>query len=454
MIPLRLPTSRNFSAKAVSALRQSKIRTVHLGIFDNDACFRAKRLPLALAESALRGEYSFVNVLPQWDIGENVIDPAFDFVDEPVSVDPSSGRVYPFEPDAALYIGSYAGPSAALSPRALLADQVARAAKAGFDVKAAVECEFTVMAETAESVRAKGYANLVPALPDNRCWAADSAAPYATFCADLEAMINGMDIPVYALGTELGPGCLEATLMAEDALRAADSYALFRQMTKAFCRQRGMTATFMALVGDGFQGLSGHVHLSLSDRKTGKPLFADPKSKDGISPLARKFIAGILHQLPDWTALCTQTVNAYRRMVPGMWAPRTPTWGFNNYSVAVRVAAARPETTRIEFRIPASDTNPFLAIGMALAAGLWGIENDPPLPAPVTGNARETVPKGLKPLPHDLKIATDRLAANKLARATFGDRFIDHFVKTRYQEEAALRREVSAAERRRYLETL
>jgi len=216
-------------AKAIEALRRRGTRTVHLGIFDNDACFRARRLPLAVAESAFRGEYSFVNVLPQWDIGENVIDPAFNFVDEPVTVDPGSGRWYPFEPDAALYIGSYAGPSAELSPRALLATQVARAAKKGFDVKAAVECEFTVMAETAESVRAKGYANLVPALPDNRCWAADSAAPYASFCADLENLVNGMGIPIYALGTELGPGCLEATLMAEDALRAADSYALFRR---------------------------------------------------------------------------------------------------------------------------------------------------------------------------------------------------------------------------------
>jgi glutamine synthetase len=137
-----------------------------------------------------------------------------------------------------------------------------------------------------------------------------------------------------------------------------------------------------------------------------------------------------------------------------MWAPRTPTWGFNNYSVAIRVAAATPATTRLEFRIPASDTNPFLAIAMTLAAGLWGIENDPPLPAPVTGNARETVPKGLRGLPHDLKVATDRLVASKTARAAFGDRFIDHFAMSRYQEEAALRREVSAAERRRYLETL
>ena len=442
------------SAKAIEALRRKGTKTVHLGIFDNDACFRSKRLPLPVAEAALRGEYTFVNVLHQWDIGENVIDPNFNFVDEPITVDPATGRWYPFEPDAALYIGSYAGPSAALSPRALLAEQIRRAAKLGFDVKAAVECEFTVMAETAESVRAKGFANLMPALPDNRCWAADSSAPYAAFCADLENLVNAMGIPIYALGTELGPGCLEATLLAEDALRAADSYALFRQMTKAFCRQRGMTATFMAMVGDGYQGLSGHVHMSLTDRKTGKPLFADAKSKDGISPLAKKFIAGILHQLPDWTALCTQTVNAYRRMVPGMWAPRTPTWGFNNYSVAVRVAAANPATTRLEFRIPASDTNPFLAIGMMLAAGLWGIENDPSLPAPIEGNARETVPRGFKPLPHDLKTATDRLTANKLARATFGDTFIDHFVKTRYQEEAALRREVSAAERRRYLETL
>ena len=42
---------------------------------------------------------------------------------------------------------------------------------------------------------------------------------------------------------------------------------------------------------------------------------------------------------------------------------------------AVRVVNDGPETTRIEFRLPAADTNPHLALALALGAGLWGIEN-------------------------------------------------------------------------------
>ena len=439
---------------AIALLEADEVQTVHIGILDVDSTLRERRLPLMQAAEALRGPYSFPNVLFKWDTAESIYDPAATYCDEPAAVDATTGRCYPFEPAAALYLADFTGPSAALAPRALLRGQVKRAAALGFGVQAAVECEFTVLAETAETLRQKGYEGLKPWAPDNRCYAGDTAAAYADLVSDLQTEMGRLDIPFYSLGTELGPGCLEATLLARDALTAADDYALFRGFTKAFCRRRGLTASFMAQLGQGFQGLSSHVHLSLHDLKTSAPSFADPRNATGMSAAMRHFIGGMLRLLPDLTALCAHSGNAYRRMVPGNWSPRTPTWGYRNYSVAVRAVTGDAATTRIEFRVPAADTNPHLAMAMALGSGLWGIENRIEPPAPREGDARGFVPDGHRPLPRALHDAADRLDASREARQLFGDAFIDYFVMTRRHEDAALRRHVSAFERARYLEAL
>lgn len=439
---------------AIAALEASGVRTVHVGILDVDSCFRERRMPVERAKAALRGAYAYPNVLHHWDTGESVHDPEREFGDEDAAVDPTTGRPYPFEPDAALYIADFVGPSAALSPRRLLAAQAERARAMGFAAKAAMECEFTVLAETAQSARGKGWAGLQAWAPDNRCFAGDSAATYADFVADLGAMAADLGVPLHGLGTELGPGCLEATLAAQEPMKAADDFALFRGFTKAFCRRRGLTASFMAQLGDGFQGLSGHLHLSLSDARTGAPVFPDSAAPDGIGAPMRHFVGGLLRLLPEAIALCAHTANAYRRMAPGNWAPRTPTWGIRNYSVAVNATALTPETTRIEFRVPAADTNPHLAMALALGAGLWGIETGAEPPPPARGNARELVPEGFRPFPRTLAEAADRLDASAVARSLFGDRFVDHFVRTRRHEDAVVRRHVSAFERARYLEAV
>lgn len=152
--------------------------------------------------------------------------------------------------------------------------------------------------------------------------------------------------------------------------------------------------------------------------------------------------------------MCAHTVNAWRRMVPGNWAPRTPSWDFNNYGVAVRIVRDNPETTRIEFRVPAADTNPHLALALALGAGLWGIENRVQLPERAVGDVRSFVPQGLRALPRTLLEAAERLEGSETARKLFGGAFVEHFVMTRKHEDASLRRSVSAEERARYLEAI
>ena len=60
--------------------------TYHFGIFDYDATLRARRLPAKQGEAALKGGYSFPNVLYRWDTGESVYDFTGWFGDEACAI--------------------------------------------------------------------------------------------------------------------------------------------------------------------------------------------------------------------------------------------------------------------------------------------------------------------------------------------------------------------------------
>jgi glutamine synthetase len=439
------------TAEIAAGLDRLGAEVVHVGLFDYATMFRERRMRrddlLAGADTAV-----FANVLPKWDTAESILAPG-PYGSETVAYDPASLRPYPFEPRAAALVADYTGPQAEIMPRRLLARQIERAARAGFDVLAAFEFEFIVLNETADSLRAKGFSGLTPFAADNRCWSGQTAAAHAGFVAGLESLLRGADIDLFGLGVELGPGCFEATLRHQPALRAADDAAFFRMFTKAFCRQRDLTASFMPLLGTEFPGIGGHINLSLQDRRSQGNAFADPGDPQGLSAVARRFLAGIIELVPDVFALCGHTVNAYRRLAPGSWAPKTVSWAPLNYAAAVRTAAETPAQTRLELRLPGSDTNVYLALAMMLGAGLDGIERgldlvDPPI---ARGGPNE-IPPNAPRLPADLLEATRRLRGSSAARRIFGDPFVEHFTMVCEAEDAALRRAVSAAEVSRYLE--
>lgn len=433
----------------LSELERDKIASVHLVMADLAGVLRQRRFGRAEFARFL-AEPCFVNVLPQWDTAERVFG-AGPFEGEALAIDATSLRPYPYESEAALLFADYAGPSAGLSPRNLVKALVERAGAAGYDVRAAFEFEFIVLQESADSLRGKSLDQLQLFASDNRCWSSLTAAVQSELVAELDATLRRGGIAPYALGLELGPGCFEATLPHKAALAAADEALLFRTFTKAFFRRRGLTASFMAQLGLGFPGLSGHLHLSLVERSTGRNLFAVGEGRQPNPPLAA-FVAGMVRQLPDALPFSAHTVNAYRRMSPGNWAPRTATWAVENYAAAVRVVPGGPETCRIEFRIPGADTHPHLALAYALGAGLWGLETGASLPTPLRGGGPDETPADAPGLPHDLHEATQRLAANEAARAVWGERFVDHFVTVCRHESDSLRRAVSREELLRYLE--
>ena len=132
-------------------------------------------------------------------------------------------------------------------------------------------------------------------------------------------------------------------------------------------------------------GCSGHLHQSLS--KDGTPVFHDSNATHGMSDVFESYLAGQLQLLPDILALLAPTVNSFKRLVEGMWAPTKANWAVDNRTVALRVIPGSPKSTRVELRVGGADMNPYLAIAGALAAGLYGVENGLKLETPpVVGN--------------------------------------------------------------------
>ncbi len=436
---------------ALQAMRERGVRIVHVAIPDLDACLRERRLAVDDVDAAFGAGGSFPGVLHKWDSGEHVTGPP-PFVGEAVAVDWQSARDWPFEPQAALLFADYAGPSRQFSPRELLKAQLARAAALGITARAGLEFEFQLLDEDARALRDKGFEGFAMHAPDNRCWGSHSAAVHSDYLAGLEAVLRRAGVDPFALGPELGPGCFEATLRAGEPLRAGDDAVLFKTCAKAFSRRRGLTASFMARLAADLPGQSGHVHLSLACANSGRALFGPGEGAGGVNETMGRAIAGLVELAPEALALAAHTVNSWRRLAPGHWAPKTAGWAVQNYAAAVRAVPQPQDRARLEFRLPGADTNPYLAIALALAGALHGIESGAVLPPPIAGGGPDDeAPEGTA-LPRNLLEAAERLDASPLARRLFGDRFIDRFVATRRHEDAVLRHHVGAFERARYLE--
>jgi len=119
----------------------------------------------------------------------------------------------------------------------------------------------------------------------------------------------------------------------------------------------------------------------------------------------------------------------------------------------------REEATRIEFRAPDAACNPYLAFATMLHAGLTGIEETYPIPAPMerdvyamTSEERQAL--GIEELPGSLNVAIAQMEQSSLVREALGDHIFEKFVQNKRIEWDAYRSQVHRYELDRYLPVL
>jgi len=439
-------------------LAMEDIPYVKVGVFDVDGILRGKHMHRDKFLSALKNGFGFCDVVLGWDSNDQLYDCArftgwhTAYPDVRVQIVPDSMRRLSTENDIPFFLGEFADKGEEVCPRGTLRRVLNKAQRMGFRATAGFEFEFFLFEETSHSVRDKGFRDLKPITPGFFGYSLLRSGLHSEYHEEFLNMCLSMDMPLEGLHTETGPGVMEAALQKSGALEAADRAALFKTFTKIFAQKKGWMATFMAKWSNDWPGQSGHIHMSLED-EAGKNIFFDRQSEHTMSEAQRWFVGGQQALIPELLAMVAPTVNSYRRLVPGFWAPTEASWGIENRTCALRVISGE-KAQRVEYRIAAADINPYIALAAALGSGLWGIENKvEPLP-PTVGNAYEqTFPSDLA-LPQTLTEASGRLRASSAAVDLFGAAFVEHYAQSREWEEREFRKAVTNWELDRYFEII
>ncbi len=445
----------------VEAIRRSTIGKVKVAVSDIDGILRGKYIHRDKFFSAVEGGFGFCDVVFGWDLHDQCYDNTkltgwhLGFPDAMVRLDLDTYRNVPWDGNVPFFLGNFVtaeGKPHPVCPRQVLKRVLARAKKMGFTVMVGAEFEFFNFAETPRSWAEKkgvGPTTISPGMFGYSLLRANLNRDYVNALMDELALFK---VPIEGLHTETGPGVYEAALLYSEALEAADRAILFKTASKEIGARFGIMPSFMAKWSAQYPGCSGHLHQSLSDGS--KNLFHDPRGRHGgISRLFESYLQGQVSSLLELAPMFWPTVNSYKRLVDGFWAPVKPTWGVDNRTASFRVIRGSPKATRLETRCPGADMNPYLAVAAVIAAGLEGVEKRMKLTArPITGTNKGA--ENIARAPRTL-IETTRIFRNsKVARDWFGDDFVEHFAATREWEWRQWLDAVTDWELKRYFEII
>jgi glutamine synthetase len=449
------------AAAVEKAIRGKNLELVRFSFADQHGTLRGKTLLAAEAVDAMRSGVTMTSTLLAKDTAHRNVFPVF----EPgggmglaemggagnflMIADPETFRVLPWAGSTGwLLCDCYFanGKPVPMSTRQLYRDALAKLAGAGFDYFAGIEIEFHLF-RIADHRLAPEYMGWPPQPPtvthtthgyqyltEGRY---DQVAPIMDV---LRKNVTALGLPLCSIEIELGPSQFEFTFAPEIGMAPADAMVLLRSALKQVAHRHGYLASLMCRPGLPNTVASGwHLHQSLLDKKSVTNMFASKDGKETLSPLGKKFLAGLLSNARAATAFAAPTLNAYKRYHGvNTMAPIQAVWAQDNRGVMVRVMGEPGDaSTHLENRIGEPLANPYLYMASQIHAGLDGVtrklEPGPSADAPYK--------RAAEPLPATLAEALAELRTNACFRASFGDFFVDYYVHLKEAEIARWRGE-------------
>jgi glutamine synthetase len=291
---------------------------------------------------------------------------------------------------------------------------------------------------------------------------------YGELRKEIQLLLRRMGIATEYDHHEAAHSQHEIDLRYLDAVDMADTAMIFRYMVKKVCRMHGLYATFMPKPVNGQNGSGMHVHQSLW--KGGQNLFFDKNGPYHLSLLAQRYMAGLMTHAREISAVLSQWVNSYKRLIEGYEAPVYIAWGQKNRSAYIRVPEYQPgkeKATRIELRAADPACNIYLAFAVMLAAGAEGIRRKCELVDPVEENiyrmsgARQKKCE-IRVLPRGLEEAVTIMEKSSVVREALGDHIFEKLIANKRKEieeygrnvSGEFDKQVSDYEVRRYLPVL
>lgn len=445
----------------INYIQQNNITHIKFAFADIDGVLRGKVIHVKKFEDGLEDGYGFCDVVFGWDSTDACYDNVTftgwhtGYPDKPCSIDLTTFRTIPWQNGIPFFLADFSGERSAdvPCPRTLLRRIAGQCEEMGFHPEFAQEFEWFNFNETPKSLQQKSFTNIEPLSPGMFGYSVLRPSQHSDFYYDLINLLTDFNIPIEGIHTETGPGVYEAAIIHDHAVAAADKAVLLKNAVKEIAAKHGIMASFMAKWNENLPGCSGHVHQSLWSRDRSANLFFNNADELNMSDLMKHYLAGQLYCLPHLLPMYAPSVNSYKRLVEGAWAPTTITWGIDNRTTAIRILNQSEKYTRIETRIPGADTNPYLTLAAALASGLYGIKHKLALTIPpVKGNGYEYKDNGV--IAPNLYEAASAMKTSSVAKELFGEAFTEHFTNTRLWEWRQFTKHVTDWELKRYFEII
>jgi len=407
------------------AVAAGTVDTVLLAIADMEGRLQGKRLTAShFLEEVLEHGAEGCNYLLAVDVDMETVD-GYEMAswergygDFEMKPDLDTLRPIPWLPGTVLVMADLQwseGEEVVASPRQILRRQLARLADRGLTAMAGTELEFMLFRNTYEDAWRRGYRDLEPANLYKVDYSLLGTSRVEPLIRRIRNEMGGAGMRVENSKGECNFGQHEINFHYDEALKACDEHAIYKNGAKEIAAQEEMAITFIAKFNE-LEGNSCHIHCSLG--KNGKNAFGDDRQ------LFDRFVAGQIACMRELTLFFAPQINSYKRFAEGSFAPTAVAWGEDNRTCALR-AVGHGQSLRIENRLPGADVNPYLALAAMIAAGLHGIDSELELEPPLQGNAYTA---GREQVPGDLASARELFAGSELAREAFGQDVVDHYL--------------------------
>jgi glutamine synthetase len=443
------------------------LKAVRFSFADQHGVLRGKTLSAGAAKAALERGVTLTSTLLLKDTSHRTVFPAFtpgggvgmpemqSAADILIVPDLATFRILPWAPDTGWFLCDarfHDGRAVPYCTRGVLKDALQRLSSSGYDFVAGLEVEFHVFRivdpKLAPSDAGQpGNPPEVELLTTGYQYLTEQRYDQVDPVVELlRKDLERLGLPLRSYEIEFGPSQLELTLDPLPGMGSADAMVLLRNAVKQIARRHGYHATFMCrpklpnVMSSGW-----HLHQSLN--KDGVNAFVS--ATEDLSAAGKQYLSGLLAHARGAAALCTPTINGYKRYRPYSLAPDRVIWGKENRGALLRVVGAPGDPgTRIENRAGEPAANPYLYFASQIHSGLDGIARKLPLPP----SADTPYEAKAELLPRTLQEALDCLRQDAVLCEGLGRGFVDYYCRIKEAEVARFNLEVSDWEHREYFD--
>ena len=357
------------------------------------------------------------------------------FGDIPANIDLDSFRIIPWadETQNLICFLELENDYSKFCSRSILKKVLHEVNQLSFFPRFGVEIEFTLLDENSKSIRGNNFLDLKTSTFQSSYNLLHRQHEQKDLYHELCEFSKIMNISVEAWHEEMGAGFMEVALLSGKDIKSADDAILVKHLIKQSALRFSKIATFMARWNDDADGQSGHIHISLENKKNENIFIKETKTFE-------QFISGLQKYSPELMLLFAPNNNSYKRFQPDIFSPTMNDWDWDNRKVAFR--AIKGNHQRIENRIPGADMNPYLGIAATIISGMQGVIEKTKYKQKIKiGN-----------LPLNISESCKNFKNSKLANKFFSNEFVKFYSEFRRQESSIESSLITDIEKKHLLE--